>query len=85
MDNTPFSDKVRLLCEIYMEYSGDELWDEFFEVEDLGVPAAVLVYNGAATLTDIGKGFVEQSWQSLCLRQSVDPDANYESIEDLGL
>jgi len=85
MDSTLFSNKIKLLCEIYMEYSGEESWEDFFELYDLGVPAAVLVWNGGATLTDIGNNFVDEAWKGLCMRLGIDPNANYEEIEDMNL
>ena len=83
MDNTPFSDKVRLLTDLYMEYSGTDEWSDFFVMQDLGVPAAVLAWNGGATLTSVGEGFVNESWKALCRELSIDPDAEYKEIEDM--
>lgn len=83
MDNTPFSNRIRLLTDFYMEYSGTDEWDTFFTIQDLGIPAAVLVWNGGATLTEIGEGFVNESWKALCDALDIDPDAEYQEIEDM--
>jgi len=83
MDSTPFSDRVRLLTDFYMEYSGTDEWSDFFAIQDLGIPAAVLVWNGAATLTDMGMGFVNESWVALCDALEIEPEAFYEEIEDM--
>lgn len=83
MDSTPFSDRVRLLTDFYMEYSGTDEWSDFFAIQDLGIPAAVLVWNGAATLTDIGTTFVNESWTALCEVLEIDPDGSYDELEDM--
>ena len=54
MDNTPFSKKCEILHDFYIANATDDYWRDLFDMHDLGFPAAVLVVNGAATLTDIG-------------------------------
>ena len=83
MLNPSVERRIRLLTEFYMDYSGDEAWVDFIESQDLGLPAAVLVYNGGATLTEIGEEFVNSTWDALCNVLSKDPSGDYNEIEDL--
>jgi len=66
-----------------MDYSGSEEYADFIEHNDLGFPAAVLVVNGAVTLTDAGRSFIEQTWQSFCEVVEVDHYGEYSSLEDV--
>lgn len=83
MDSTPFSNRVRLLADFYMEYSGTDEWSDFFAIQDLGIPAAVLLENGAVDLTDTGILFVNESWNALCDALDIDRDGSYEDIEEM--
>lgn len=83
MDSTPFSKKCEILHDFYIANAVDEDWQDFISLHDLGLPAAVLVVNGGATLTDIGIAFVDETWQALCNELGVDHYGNYESLESL--
>ena len=79
MDNTPFSSKCEILYDFYMNYSDE--YEEFIDENDIGVPAAVLSYIGAATLTDKGIHSIEETWISLCDILQIDSYGNYPTIE----
>ena len=83
MDSTPFSKKCEILHDFYISNAADEYWHDLITMQDLGFPAAVLVVNGGATLTDIGKSFVEETWQALCNELGVDHHGNYEDFISL--
>jgi hypothetical protein len=83
MDNTPFSKKCELLNEFYLNYSHDDEFADFIDMNDLGIPAAVLVVNGGAILTDVGESFVEETWQALCEVLEVDHYGEYTSLDEL--
>lgn len=83
MDSTPFSKKCEILNDFYMDYAGSDEYDDFITVNDLGFPAAVLSVMGAATLTDIGKYQVEETWVNLCNMIEVDHMGEYDSLSQI--
>ena len=83
MDKTLFSKKVEVLNDFYMDYSGSDQYADFIEIHDLGLPAAVLSFNGSATLTDIGVKHVEETWIDLCELFEIDHHGEYESLESM--
>lgn len=83
MDKTPFSNKCEILNDFYMDYSGSDEYGEFIELNDLGIPAAVLSFSGAAILTDIGIKHVEDTWIALCELLEIDYHGEYESLSHM--
>lgn len=83
MDSTPFSKKCDIMNDFYMDYAGSEEYDEFISINDFGFPAAALVVNGGAILTDIGQSFVEETWIALCELLGTDHYGQYDSLEEL--
>lgn len=83
MDKTSFSKKCEILNDFYMEYSGSDEYDEFISINDLGFPAAVLVMNGSANLTDIGINFVNDTWKAMCEVLEVDHMGEYNSLTEM--
>lgn len=83
MDKTPFSKRVEILHDFYLDYSGSDEYDDFILLNDLGLPAAVLSMMGAVTLTDIGISYVENTWRDFCELIEVDHMGNYNSLSQM--
>lgn len=83
MDKTPFSKRVEILHDFYMDYSGSEEYDEFISLNDLGFPAAILLYTDAATLTDKGMTHVNDTWNAFCELLEVDSYGEYDNLDSL--
>jgi hypothetical protein len=81
MDNTPFSKKCEILNDFYMDYANTDRYVEFFLLNDLGIPAALLYMNGGAEITEIGTAFIDETWRALCELLQVDYMGDYPSLE----
>ena len=77
---TPFSSKVDILCEFYMEFIGVENFAKVFVENDLALPLAVAAANGYATITDSGAILIEETWQAICEAFRVDYHGDYSSL-----
>lgn len=56
--------------------------DAFFSYNDLGIPIAQgLTYN-LVSLTDEGTKVVNETWFNFCMLLEIDPNQNYETLED---
>jgi hypothetical protein len=83
MDKTPFSKKCEILFQFYLDNAIDPDWSDFIATNDLGFPAASLHVLGAATLNEIGIGYVEDVWQSLCGELGIDYHATFENLQEM--
>ena len=81
MDKTPFSKKVEILHDFYMNYSISDEYADFMKIQDLGLPAAVLSFSGSVNLTDIGIKYVEETWIALCELFEVDYHGEYDDYD----
>ena len=77
----------RTKAEILVQFTQDEFnsgeYDEFFDYNDLGIPLSIAITQDMVILTDAGEQLLEETWKELCLLFEVDPDNEYESIDDL--
>jgi len=80
---TPFSSKCEILNDFYLEYSGSDEYNDFIQINDLGFPAATLFVMGAADLTDVGKSFVDKTWNDFCELFSVDHLGEYSTMTEI--
>lgn len=83
MDKTPFSKKCEILHDFYMDYSESNEYKDFVKIHDLGLPAALLSFNGSATLTDVGIKHVEETWADFCELLKIDHHGEYEDLDSL--
>jgi len=78
---TPFSKRVEILSDLYMEYYVD--YEQFIEDNDLGVPLAVLITLGCATASATGIEMINQSFDSFCELLDIDNHGEYEDIDSM--
>lgn len=87
MSKTPFSNKVEILGQVwlfYKEQANDyDNWREFFEFADIGLPMAYMAWQELVAIKPNAKKYVEETWDVLCEVISVDPNARYDTLEQL--
>lgn len=79
MTNTPFSNRVQILYDVYMTERDGDL-EDFIMANDLGFPAAVLLTLGAVTLTDVGERHINETFDALCNILEIDQYGDYDSF-----
>jgi hypothetical protein len=86
MSKTPFSKRVEILCDFYINYSEDESlekgWKEYFSLFDIGLPLSFMAQVGIAEPTEKGKEYIDKAWEAYCKNLGIDLEANYESIKE---
>jgi hypothetical protein len=80
MDNL---EKANIICEFVEANFNDDLYDDFFVYNDLGVPMAVALKGSLINLTDEGQRVFNETWSDLCEIFGADPNAEYSDLEDL--
>lgn len=77
----------RTKAEILVQFTQDEFnlgnYDDFFDYNDLGIPMAIAVTQDMVILTDAGEQLLDETWIELCNLLDVNPNEEYESIDDL--
>ena len=77
----------RTKAEILVQFTQDEFnsgeYEEFFDYNDLGIPLSIAIVQDMVILTDSGEELLDETWKELCLLFNANPDADYESIDDL--
>lgn len=75
--------------EAIVEFSTDtvkiatELYDDFFQQNDLGIPLAIAVNANLATLNDEGVKIIEETFIELCKAMEIDVNKDYEDYDEM--
>jgi hypothetical protein len=82
MDSTLFSNRCNILANFYTDYINEPDWSEFFSINNIGFPAAVVHDFGMGELNDKAIKYINETWIKLCNRVDLDPDEDYDDLED---
>jgi len=84
-NKTPYSNKVQILADLWMEYRDDEEFKDFIEYSDLALPLSYAISNGIVESTLMAQGFVEETWNLFLAGLELE-DTGFDTLEDvLGL
>jgi hypothetical protein len=83
-----FLSKCKVLGELWLFYreeaNANEQWRNFFNYNDIALPASYLISSKYVTENEDSElmSFIDESWEMFCEYIDINPDANYESIVD---
>lgn len=79
---TPFSDKVSILADLWMNYRNDVEFVDFIEYNDIGLPLAYVIDNDIVKTTEVSTAFIEETFDLLLSALDVE-DTGFESLDDI--
>jgi hypothetical protein len=82
MTETTFENQASILSELWVQYKGEEEFEDFFEYNDLGLPLAFAFAQGIVTHTAELEKYIGETWKLFLEGLEVE-DTGYESLEDL--
>ena len=75
--------KVGVLADLYLNYRDEDQFKEFADYNDIGLPIAHLVHTGLCNMNKEAEVYVEETYDLLISAMSVDPDLDYQTIDDM--
>ena len=82
-NTTPFSDRVNILADLWMNYRTDDEFKDFVEYNDLGLPLAYAVSNDIVKATTITENFINETWDLFLAGLEIGEDTGFETLDDL--
>jgi hypothetical protein len=80
---TDFSNKVKILAKLWIDFRDDEKMQDFIEYNDMGLPLAYLSDNELAKPTDLGNKYIEETFDLLLASLDIEEDTGFESLDEL--
>jgi hypothetical protein len=75
--------KAEILVQFTQDNFNDEVYEDFFDYNDLGIPMAIAIIQDLVILTDAGELLLNETWKEMCDLFGADPDGEYESVDDV--
>lgn len=76
-------EKAYILFEFTQAYYAEDTYDDFFAVNDIGVPMSIMLVNNLCVLTDEGIDVLNETYANLCETLGVDENKNYADLDDI--
>lgn len=82
-NSTPFSSRVTILADLWMNYRDDEEFLDFVEYNDLGLPFAYGVSSNLISKLGVtGESLIDETWDLLLSGLGVE-DTGFETLDDV--
>ncbi len=82
MAETTFSNKVAILADLWITYSNDETFEDFFEYNDLGLPLAYALDNDIVVANEKTNAFIEETF-ALFLAGLEQEDIGFTTLNEV--
>jgi hypothetical protein len=79
---TPYSNKLAILAELWMNHRQDLEMKDFVEYNDLGLPLAYAIAENVVKTTEMAQRFVEETFDLLIAGLGLE-DENWDSLESM--
>ena len=79
---TDYASKVDILNDLWINYSEEEEFQDFIEMNDLGLPLAHCISNGIVESTPLAEQLVNQSFNSL-IELFETEDTGFKSFQEI--
>ena len=79
---TTFSNNVEILADLWLNYSQDERFAGFAEINNVGLPLAFLVKYNFCTLTDEGTKSINDTFAELLDMIDID-DTGFDNLNQM--
>lgn len=80
--NTDFSNKCKILGDLWLNYKEDFDFQDFIEYNDIGLPLAFVLSEGLAHPSDESYTYINETWE-LFLQSLGVADIGYDSLSQL--
>lgn len=81
-NTTDFETKCEILSDVYVDFKNDELFDDFFSYNDIGLPLAYCIAMGIVEATDKATMMIEETFNMFLSSMSV-TDSGFEKLDDI--
>jgi hypothetical protein len=80
--STPYSNKIEILADLWLNYRDEPEFEDFVEYNDLGLPLSFLLSNAIVKATPAAENFIDETFDLLLAGLNT-ADTGFETLDDL--
>jgi hypothetical protein len=78
-----FTKKCEILADLWLNYRKDEVFGDFIEYNDIGLPVAYMIDSEIVQATEYAKQYVEETFELFCEALSVSPNEDWSNLNEM--
>jgi hypothetical protein len=82
-NGTTIEKKAEILADLWMNYRGDDEFQDFISYNDLGLPLAYLITQDLVKPQKVGITLLEETFDLLLASMELPEDEGFDSLDDL--
>lgn len=79
---TPFSSRCEILADLWMNFRGDEEFEDFIEYNDLGLPLSYAITANLVKATPAGEAMINETFDLLLTSMGL-TDEGFENLDEI--
>jgi len=80
---TPFSNKVEILAELWMDYREHESFKELITYGDLAFPLSFAIAESVVESTPLAEQYIDEAWELFLGQLETEDTGHFESVSDV--
>lgn len=80
--NTPYSKRASILGELWTDYKDDDMFSDFIEFNDLGLPLAFALSEGVIESTPLVEQNINETWDLLMSGLEL-MDTGFDNLDEI--
>lgn len=80
--STELASKCDILTDIWINHSDDEQFEDFVEINDLGLPLAYFISNGIVETTPLAKELIDNTFSDLLELFDIE-DSGFKTLAEI--
>lgn len=81
-NSTDYSTRCAILADLWINYRGDEQFQDFIEYNDLGLPLAYAIANNVVSNSNLAEQMINETWGLLLAGLEIE-DEGFEDLLDM--
>lgn len=81
--STDYAKQIDILNELWMDFSNEEILQEFIELNDVGLPLACFIANGIVESTPIAEELINETFRSLLDLFEIGKDTGFKDLGEI--
>lgn len=79
---TEFKNKCIILGDLWLNYRQQDLFEDFIEYNDMGLPLAYMISESIAEPTELGSKYVEETWDLFMAAMEIE-DTGFDTLDQV--
>ena len=80
--NTPYGNRCTILGQLWLDYKQDEMFTDFIEYNDLGLPLAFAVSEGIIQTSPLAEQYINETWDLFIAGLEIE-DTGFRSLDEI--